>query len=29
VEAGRLLFGETAVEFALDVAVVESYADAK
>jgi DNA polymerase-1 len=29
VEAGRLLFGETPVEFALDVNVVESYADAK
>lgn len=28
VEAGRLLFGDTPVEFALDVAVVESYADA-
>ncbi|HEY0188973.1 MAG TPA: bifunctional 3'-5' exonuclease/DNA polymerase [Cellulomonas sp.] len=29
VEAGRLLFGATPVEFALDVAVVDSYADAK
>jgi DNA polymerase-1 len=28
VEAGRLLFGDTAVEFALDVAIVDSYADA-
>jgi DNA polymerase-1 len=28
VEAGRLLFGETPVEFALDVSVVDSYADA-
>jgi DNA polymerase-1 len=28
VEAGRLLFGGTAVEFALDVSVVDSYADA-
>ncbi|HEY0215547.1 MAG TPA: bifunctional 3'-5' exonuclease/DNA polymerase [Cellulomonas sp.] len=29
VEAGRLLFGGTAVEFALDVSVVDSYADAQ
>lgn len=28
VEAGRLLFGATPVEFALDVSVVDSYADA-
>jgi DNA polymerase-1 len=28
VEAGRLLFGDTPVEFALDVSVVDSYADA-
>ncbi|MHB1489784.1 MAG: bifunctional 3'-5' exonuclease/DNA polymerase [Cellulomonas sp.] len=28
VEAGRLLFGDTAVEFALDVSIVDSYADA-
>lgn len=28
-EAGRLLFGETPVEFPLSVAVVDSYADAK
>lgn len=28
-EAGRLLFGETPVEFAVSVAVVDSYADAK
>lgn len=28
VEAGRLLFGDTAVDFALDVSVVDSYADA-
>jgi len=28
VEAGRLLFGATPVEFALDVTVVDSYADA-
>jgi DNA polymerase-1 len=28
VEAGRLLFGGTPVEFALDVSVVDSYADA-
>ena len=28
VEAGRLLFGATPVDFALDVAVVDSYADA-
>ena len=28
VEAGRLLFGDTAVEFALDVSVVDSYGDA-
>jgi DNA polymerase I len=27
-EAGRLLFGETAVRFPLDVSVVECYADA-
>jgi DNA polymerase-1 len=27
-EAGRLLFGEFPIEFGLDVAVVESYADA-
>ena len=27
-EAGRLLFGDTDVEFALDVAIVDSYADA-
>ncbi|MCO8275029.1 bifunctional 3'-5' exonuclease/DNA polymerase [Actinoplanes sp. TRM 88003] len=29
VMAGRLLFGDTAVRFPLDVAVVEAYADAK
>jgi len=29
VEAGRLLFGETPVEFALSVSVVDTYADAK
>lgn len=29
VEAGRLLFGDTPVEFALDVSVVDSYADAE
>ena len=29
VEAGRLLFGETAVRFPLDVSVVGEYADAK
>jgi DNA polymerase-1 len=28
-EAGRLLFGETAVRFPLDVSVVGAYADAK
>lgn len=28
VEAGRLLFGETPVDFALDVSVVDTYADA-
>ncbi len=28
-EAGRLLFGETPVEFPLSIAVVDSYADAK
>ena len=27
-EAGRLLFGDYPVEFALDLSVVESYADA-
>jgi DNA polymerase-1 len=27
-EAGRLLFGDTAVRFPLDVSVVECYADA-
>lgn len=29
VEAGRLLFGETPVEFPLSIAVVDTYADAK
>ena len=29
VEAGRLLFGSTPVEFPLSIAVVDSYADAK
>jgi DNA polymerase-1 len=29
VEAGRLLFGDTGVEFAVQVAVVESYDQAK
>ncbi|OIQ83316.1 hypothetical protein GALL_348770 [mine drainage metagenome] len=28
IEAGRLLFGDTGVEFALDVSIVDSYADA-
>ena len=28
-EAGRLLFGDTPVEFPLSIAVVDSYADAK
>jgi DNA polymerase-1 len=28
-EAGRLLFGDSPVDFALQVAVVESYAEAK
>jgi len=28
-EAGRILFGEAPVEFALTVAIVDSYADAK
>jgi DNA polymerase-1 len=29
VQAGRLLFGDTAVRFPLDVSVVGAYADAK
>jgi DNA polymerase-1 len=29
IEAGRLLFGQTPVEFPLSIAVVDSYADAK
>jgi DNA polymerase-1 len=28
-EAGRLLFGDSPVDFALQVAVVDSYAEAK
>ena len=28
IEAGLLLFGDTGVEFALDVSIVDSYADA-
>jgi DNA polymerase-1 len=29
VQAGRILFGDAPVEFALSVAIVDSYADAK